>query len=199
MEKNRTKENILLSFNEILKENNFEKITVEEICKKSNISRSTFYRYFIDKFDVMNYNYKKLLNDVFKFELCHNWRELIYTILANSKLNSYRFVNAFELAGIPNSYPGYLANFSIRLIGEVMMMVRGVRITEEEYAESSLFCYGLTWTVYDWVIGRIKLNIDELSDVLSKTVPEFLIKLWDSEKLIKADIIEKVGNLNEIK
>lgn len=40
---------------ELLRQETIEKITVEEVCEKSEISRRSFYRYFIDKYDVVSW------------------------------------------------------------------------------------------------------------------------------------------------
>ncbi|MCB2353020.1 TetR/AcrR family transcriptional regulator [Clostridium estertheticum] len=57
-----TKDYILSVFNEILKKYPMSKITVAQIVEKAGISRSTFYRNYIDKYDIMNYTYKKLID-----------------------------------------------------------------------------------------------------------------------------------------
>jgi len=51
-----TKDHILNSFNRLLREHHFEEITVKMIMEESGVSRSTFYRHYFDKYDVMNYN-----------------------------------------------------------------------------------------------------------------------------------------------
>lgn len=43
------------SMKELLRQETIEKITVEEVCERSEISRRSFYRYFIDKFDVVSW------------------------------------------------------------------------------------------------------------------------------------------------
>lgn len=48
-----TKKVIKESFFELLKENPLNKITVKSICDKSEINRTTFYRYYSDPFDLM--------------------------------------------------------------------------------------------------------------------------------------------------
>ena len=40
---------------ELLEKEPFEKITVMDICEKSMIPRATFYNYFEDKYDLLNY------------------------------------------------------------------------------------------------------------------------------------------------
>lgn len=40
---------------ELLSMKSFEKITVNELCQRSNYPRTTFYNYFDDKYDLLNY------------------------------------------------------------------------------------------------------------------------------------------------
>lgn len=40
---------------ELLREKKFEDVTVAELCERSYISRRTFYRYFQDKFELLNF------------------------------------------------------------------------------------------------------------------------------------------------
>ncbi len=53
------KERIAEAFIELVEEQNTYKVSVEAICKRANISKSTFYRYFSDKYEVTEYIYKK--------------------------------------------------------------------------------------------------------------------------------------------
>ena len=46
----------------LISEVDFNKISVETIMKEAGVSRSTFYRYFKDKYDVMNANFKNILD-----------------------------------------------------------------------------------------------------------------------------------------
>lgn len=39
----------------LLSTNPFEEITVNELCRQSNYPRATFYNYFDDKYDLLNY------------------------------------------------------------------------------------------------------------------------------------------------
>ena len=58
----RTHNAIVNAFLVLIKEHDFNKISVDMIMKKATVSRSTFYRYFKDKYDVMNATYKNLLD-----------------------------------------------------------------------------------------------------------------------------------------
>lgn len=56
---NRTKREILRAFNELMTQRPIDKISVDDICEAADISRSTFYRQFRDKYDVLTYNFQK--------------------------------------------------------------------------------------------------------------------------------------------
>ncbi|GAB6559439.1 hypothetical protein bcgnr5401_35730 [Bacillus cereus] len=55
-----TQSNIFLVFLNLTKEKKFENITIEDICKKANVSVGTFYHYFSSKEDI----YKKLFQQI---------------------------------------------------------------------------------------------------------------------------------------
>lgn len=59
-----TKETIRFALLELLNTNNFKDLTVKEIAYAANISRSTFYLYYVDKYDLMD-DVRRLLNDRF--------------------------------------------------------------------------------------------------------------------------------------
>lgn len=48
-----TKKALADSLKKLLRQRGIEKITVEEICTESMVSRRSFYRYFVDKFDLL--------------------------------------------------------------------------------------------------------------------------------------------------
>lgn len=58
------KEAICEAFLELLSERSFQDLSVKEIVQRAQISRSTFYLHFTDKFELMEY-VRKTLNDLF--------------------------------------------------------------------------------------------------------------------------------------
>ena len=57
----RTERDIISAFNRLLSGTGIERITTQMIANEAKVSRATFYRYFRDKYDVLNRNYKDLL------------------------------------------------------------------------------------------------------------------------------------------
>ncbi len=76
----RTQKAIVEAFNTLISKYDFEKISVDMIIREADISRSTFYRYFRDKYEVMNVNYKNLLDYYVSPKRCKNYRDLYYDL-----------------------------------------------------------------------------------------------------------------------
>ena len=57
----RTKESIKNSFLELMKEKEFEKITVKDITTRARINRGTFYIHYLDKYDLMKQMQEKVI------------------------------------------------------------------------------------------------------------------------------------------
>lgn len=96
---------------ELLSEKDITKVSVSELCKKADINRATFYRYYLDIFDLL-----KKIEDDFVTELKNSYKDfnskdnefydyilaLLKTCLNNKKLvkilfysnNSITFLNA---------------------------------------------------------------------------------------------------------
>ena len=55
------KEALADSLRDLLKHEAIEKVTVDQICQGAKVHRSTFYRYFTDKYDLMYYSFERLM------------------------------------------------------------------------------------------------------------------------------------------
>lgn len=65
----KTKKALTETLVSILKEKNFSDITVNEICHASLIHRTTFYKHFMDKFDLLQYALSEYTKDFFELDL----------------------------------------------------------------------------------------------------------------------------------
>lgn len=172
-----TKMAILEAFNRLQDEMVIDKITVDRIVLESGVSKSTFYRHFLDKYDVMNFNYTKLVEDVFAFRLCKNWREVFQHLVTVSDENRARMRNAYCSSGA-NSYPEFLYSYSYDTTEKLTRERRGSGLTSEESVKLSMFCYATVWIIRDWVNGQLKVTAEELSLWLYESMPESLRIVW---------------------
>lgn len=74
----RTKREIVAAFNRLIARSEMEKITTLRIAEEAEVSKATFYRYFKDKYDVLNYNYQRLLDH--SLQQCGNYRDLYFLL-----------------------------------------------------------------------------------------------------------------------
>lgn len=51
----KTHQTLITSFSDLLQTKSFEQITVQDLCANANVRRSTFYRHFNDKYDLLNH------------------------------------------------------------------------------------------------------------------------------------------------
>ena len=65
----KTQHKIYTGFSSLLKKKSYNKITVEDMLKESNVSRSTFYMHFKTKEDVLNSISENIFSHVFSHAL----------------------------------------------------------------------------------------------------------------------------------
>ncbi len=97
-----TKEYIAYQFAAILSTNSCDKISVETIVKECGISRTTFYRYFEDKYALLLYIYTEEIDHLLKdksanfesyritIEFMYRERKLFRNILLNDRRNALK-------------------------------------------------------------------------------------------------------------
>lgn len=173
-----TRIQILRACNRLLREVPFEKITVSMIANKSGISKPTFYRYFKDKYDVMNYNYKRNLDKWVSNNNCSSWLEFYIKMYTASKADSEREKNAFSVSGT-NSYKSFLFKYSYAAIESSATKCRGgAPLTREEKIHLSIFCYGVIDLNFDWINGNLDYTVEEIAKLTYLALPETLRDLW---------------------
>ena len=91
----KTYNKIFNAFNKLIQTKSFDDITVLEICQKANVSTSSFYRHYKDKYDVMNDNYKRILDQYINSKQNHNYEDVFINLFTMSKELHY-LKNAFD-------------------------------------------------------------------------------------------------------
>lgn len=61
----KTKKALSTSLYELLEKRSFEVISVNQICNHAMVHRTTFYKHFYDKYDLLVYLFKLLTKDYF--------------------------------------------------------------------------------------------------------------------------------------
>lgn len=174
---NRTKEYILEVFNNMLKSNTMEKITVEGICREAKIAKSTFYKYYLDKYDIMNYNYKRIIDTSIKSRDDYMWEELFKAILDFMVSHSKEMRESFETQGI-NCFNRFMYKYSYEIVENTALIVRnGQGLTPQEAFQTSVFCHGAVDMSNDWLENKHNISSGEAASLLMPMLPPNLATL----------------------
>ena len=175
---NRTYHTIIDAFNRLIKENDFHKISVDMIMEKATVSRSTFYRYFKDKYDVMNANYKNLLDYYVSPERSSNYRDLCYQLFKYGQENLMMFKNALNSTGF-NSFRNFIYEYSYETALAITKSNRnGQGFTPVEELQVDVFCNGICAVYKNIVYQRYEINPSDAADALYEMMPESLKHYW---------------------
>lgn len=90
---------------------------VLEKDKEAHVSTSSFYRHYKDKYDVMNGNYKRIIDQYIHSSQNHNY-ETVFINLFNMSKELHYLKNAFDYTGI-NSLGDFIYQYSYNTVIEM--------------------------------------------------------------------------------
>ena len=174
----KTAKAILDSFNKLIVEHDFHKITVDMIMKAAEVSRATFYRYFKDKYDVMNANFKNLLDYYVSPQKSSNYRDLCFHLFEYGLEHLQVFKKAMESTGF-NSFSNFIYEYSYQTALEITKQNRdGQGFTPAEELQADIFCNGICAVYKNMVNQRYKISASDAADALYEMMPESLKHYW---------------------
>lgn len=177
----RTQKAIVDAFNRLISRKRFDDITVADIITEADVSKATFYRYFHDKYDVMNSNYKELLDEFMSLEDCSSYRDLYYRLYQAGATKLRDIKGTFGSSGV-NSFEAFIFTYSRQAVVEITCTNRGgAGLTPQEEMQLDVFCYGISYMYRKWIEGAYELSADEAADLLFGMMPETLRCYWVAE------------------
>ncbi len=175
---NRTHNTIVNAFLFLIKDREFSKISVEMIMEKASVSRSTFYRYFKDKYDVMNATYKNLLDYYMAPDRSKSYRDLCYHLFKYGQEHLSIFKNALNSTGF-NSFSNFIYEYSYKTALAITRSNRnGQGFTPVEELQVDVFCNGIC-AVYKKIVSQsYSINPMDAAEALYEMMPESLKHYW---------------------
>ena len=161
-----------------------ENITVKQIVETCGVSRQTFYRNFIDKYDLINWYFDRLLEVSFKemgsrevlreglirkFKYIREERvffQAAFKVDEQNNLKEHDFIMIFE--------------FYCRLIREKTgnLPDKKTRKLLEMYCQSSIYM------TVQWVLKGLKESEEELADLMIEAMPARLNELFGAMNIL---------------
>ena len=165
-----TKNIIKTTFLSLLEEKDIKKITVSEICKLSDINRATFYRYYLDVYDLLD----KIQEDfIIELKSASN-NEDTYTVSTFSKELLNVFVENKELVRIL-----FNTNNNLYFLNDILSVAYEKckkkwssdlpNLSEEDMEYASVFIFnGALGVINFWVKNDFDKSVDEISLIIEQ-------------------------------
>jgi len=157
-----------------LKTKSIEEITVQDIISSCEISRSTFYRYFKDKFDLLNWIFSQYMDELTSYyshdSLCY--KQVIFDITSFMSNSQMLFLKCFSYTG-QNSFQEHFLQRTTEYITEHLEDRMDVEALSKEYATIVAFnSAGVLHTIVNWLQGGCKETPREISRIIVESMPE---------------------------
>lgn len=165
-----TKKIIKDTFLSLLESKDIKKITVSEICKISDINRATFYRYYLDVYDLLDKIQEEFVDEL----KCASNNENIYTVSTFSKDLLNVFLENKELVRIL-----FNTNNNLYFLNDVLSIAYEKckikwqsdlpNISDENIEYASVFIFnGALGVINFWVKNNFDKSVDEISTIIEQ-------------------------------
>lgn len=171
MEKKAAEELLFGALTKLLHEKSLDKLSVTDIIKESGVCRATFYRYYSDKYDLFNSNYRKILEEtLFRFNEGIPYVEVQHSLYMVLNKNIKLFQNAFRSSDA-NSLKNYIFKMSMDFFLGVLKK-NGININDWKIKKRiEAFVYGNLEITAIWILEGAKEPVEDLSEVLNVGLP----------------------------
>lgn len=187
----RSKKLISEAFLTLLETYDYYEISVTDIVNLADYNRTTFYRHFKDKEDLLNqivsYYSKKLVNSFKKLYANHNYVRL--EKLSEKDITVFKHINEhikfYQLWNQLEKVPGFEEQF-LRKIATFYKNDIGLINTPMKDLNKSLYttfyAYGIMGLILDWIKGDLRESSEYMATQLCK-----ILNYHPSESYLKSD------------
>ena len=175
MKRKTAKEILAESFIELAQTKNIDKITIKDITQNCGYSSATFYRQFKDKYDLIAWSYTQDLKSIVdKLEYNEtSWKQVL------TEVAEYFDKKRAYLANLllhTNGYDSFLNNMTQIHYNRLRFLILKVapenKIDEITDMYIQAYCFGTVHLSCEWILGKYKVSLNELTQVYVNTLPE---------------------------
>ena len=186
MEKNeKTKYKLAEAMKECMKTSKVDAITVKQLAKKCGLTRQTFYRNFLDKFDLINWYFGKILDQSFE----HMGRETsVYDALVR-KFTYIEQEKQFFAAAFRYDEQNSLREHDFELIlafyENLIQEKTGCKMKEEMHDLLEMYCRSSVYMTVKWVLGKKMAAPEGLAELMVEAMPVKLKELFEKLDMVR--------------
>lgn len=161
-----------------------EAITVRQICEKAGVSRQTFYRNFLDKYDLINWYFDKILMESFRQM---GSGRTVYESLVR-KFTYIAQEHTFFDVGFRNDDQNNLKEHDFAMIFDFYCrLIReksGADPDKRTKALLEMYCQASVYMTVKWVMENLPYSPKELAALMMEAMPRRLIKLFQDYRIL---------------
>ena len=173
------------SMKECMKHASVEAITVKQITENCGLTRQTFYRNFLDKYDLINWYFDKLLTKSFEHM---GQGKTIYEALVK-KFTYIQEEQTFFATAFRYDSQNSLREHDFELIlafYEKLIKEKTGRMPEEQvHFLLEMYCQSSIYMTVQWVLGEVKTTPEKLARIVVDAMPGKLMKLFLEFEMLK--------------
>ena len=161
----------------LLTQRNLDTIAVTDIVNQAKLSRATFYRHFRDKYDLMIWIYRSVIDKIIEENPAP---EQSVNILIGScrylKENYEYFSNVVKYNG-QNSFIDFVASYvSSVTVQRVQKQFGSAKLPEEINFDLQFYCGGASYISREWIVGGCKGSPEKIARRIFDCIPSPLKK-----------------------
>lgn len=155
-----------------------DKITVKDIVEGAGVARQTFYRNFMDKYDLINWYFDKLVLSCFEqIGVSHTVEESL-----TEKLKFIQEEKAFFMGAFRSDDHNSLKEHDFELILDFyqdLIARKSVKPMEEEIRFLlEMYCQGSVYMTVKWILGGMEEPPEKMAKKLVEAMPPKLEKVF---------------------
>ena len=180
----KTKYKLAASMKECMKSEPVDKITVKNIVEGCGVARQTFYRNFLDKYDLINWYFDKLVLESFEqIGMGHTVGESLtrkFEFILGEKVF---FTEAFR-SDDRNSLKEHDFELILQFYKDLLARKDSKPLDQELQFLLEMYCQGSVYMTVKWVLGGMKDTPKEMSDKLVEAMPPKLAAVFQRLRLL---------------
>ena len=176
----KTKYRLAQSMKECMKTTTVDNITVKQITENCVLTRQTFYRNFMDKFDLINWYFDKLLAKSFK-----------HMGMGNALVKKFTYIqeeHIFFAAAFKYDSQNSLRQHDFELIlafYENLIREKTGKIPDETiHCILEMYCQSSIYMTVKWVLGELECAPEGLAKILVDGMPGKLSQLFEELEIL---------------
>ena len=176
-----------VALKECMKKTPIEDITVKQICDQSGFSRQTFYRHFLDKYDLLNWYFDRLLHESFKeMGSIETVKDGLIRKFTYIKREHILFENAFR-TDVQNSLRSHDFEMIYAFYHDRIVEKTGTEPDEKISWLLEMYCRASVSMTVEWVLNGMKMPVEKLAYLMVEAMPSDLKELFLKIHLLQND------------